>query len=60
MKWWYLTCESTLEYAVVYAYNKREAFKKLMDNRSIHENEYNKWKVEELRSEKYDGILYFS
>ena len=59
MKWWYLMCGLTQEYAVVYAYNRKEAFKKLQSKREIGEKDYSKWKVEELKPDSYDGVLYF-
>lgn len=59
MKWWYLMCGLTQEYAVVYADNKKEAFKKLQSKREIEEKDYSKWEVEELTSNSYDGVLYF-
>ena len=45
--------------AVVYAYNRKEAFKKLQSKIEIEEKDYSKWKVEELKSDSYDGVLYF-
>lgn len=59
MKWWYLMCGLTQEYAVVYAYNKKEAFKKLCSKREIETKDYKYWEVEELTPNSYDGVLYF-
>ena len=59
MKWWYLMCGLTQEYAVVYAYNSKEAFKKLQSKRETEEKDYSKWDVEELKPDSYDGVLYF-
>lgn len=59
MRWWYLMCGFTQEYAVVYAYNKKEAFKKLQSTREIEETNYSMWEVEELTPNSYDGVLYF-
>ena len=52
-------CGLTQEYAVVYAYNRKEAFKKLQSKREIEEKDYSKWEVEELKPDCYDGALYF-
>lgn len=41
------------------AYNRKEAFKKLQSKIEIEEKDYSKWKVEELKSDSYDGVLYF-
>ena len=59
MKWWYLICGTSHEYAVVYAYNKKEAFKKLCSEREIDEKDYELWTVEELTPNSYNGVLYF-
>lgn len=59
MKLWYLTNETSQEYAVVFAYNKMEAFKKLKSHRQIDEEDYKFWRVEEFTEEIYDGVLYF-
>lgn len=59
MRWWYLMCRLTQEYAIVYAYNKKEAFKKLQSKRKIEETDYSMWEVEELTPNSYDGVLYF-
>jgi hypothetical protein len=59
MRWWYLMCGLTQEYAVVYAYNKKEAFKKLQSKREIETKDYKYWTVEELTPNSYDGVLYF-
>jgi len=59
MKWWYLMCGLTQEYAIVYAYNKKEAFKKLCSEREIETKNYEYWTVEELTPNSYDGVLYF-
>lgn len=60
MTLWYLECAKTMEYAVVFAHNKMEAFKKLKAHRQIDEEDYKFWKVEEFTKDKYDAILYFS
>ena len=60
MTLWYLRCSITLEYAVVYAYNEKEAFKKLNEKRNLQETDYKNWTVEEFNPYKYDGVLYFS
>lgn len=60
MKLWYLECTVSMEYAVVFAYNKAEAFKKLKAHRKIDEEEYKFWMVKEFTPNEYDGILYFS
>ena len=52
-------CGLTQEYAVVYAYNRKEAFKKLQSKRRIEEKDYSKWKVERFKPDSYDGVLYF-
>lgn len=59
MKWWYLLCGYTQEYALVYARNEKEAFEKLMSKREIDTRDYNQWEFEELKSDSYDGVLYF-
>ena len=59
MKLWYLTCAISQEYAVVFAYNKKEAFKKLKEHRKIDSEQYYLWNVEEFTQDKYDGVLYF-
>ena len=59
MRWWYLMCGLTQEYAIVYAYNKKEAFKKLQSKRKIEETDYSMWEVEESTPNSYDGVLYF-
>ena len=60
MKWWYLQCGMSHEYAVVFARSKIEAFEKLRKKRNINDSNIRHWIIEELRSDKYDGILYFS
>ena len=60
MKLWYLKCAKSMEYAVVFAYNKKEAFKKLKMYRKIDSKEYELWIVEEFTQDKYDGILLFN
>ena len=59
MKLWYLMCGLTQEYAVVFAKNKKEAFKKLANNREIETKDINYWEIEELTEESYNGVLYF-
>ena len=59
MKWWYLLCGYTQEYALVYARNEKEAFEKLMSKRKIDTRDYNQWEFEELNPDSYDGVLYF-
>lgn len=60
MKWWYLTCKCTLEYAIVYACSKKAAFRKLASKREISAEDYSQWTIEELNPDNYDGIIYFS
>lgn len=59
MKWWYLQCGISQEYAIVWAYNKKEAFNKLCSERNIDEKDYKYWTVEELTPNSYNGVLYF-
>ena len=59
MKWWYLLCGLTQEYAVVYARNEREAFEKLKSKREIETKDCEHWMFEELTPDSYDGVLYF-
>lgn len=59
MKLWYLMCGYTQEYAVVFAENPREAFKKLKSKRVIETKDFSKWEAEELTENSYDGVLYF-
>ena len=59
MKWWYLLCGYTQEYALVYARNEKEAFEKLMSKGKIDTRDYNQWEFEELKPDSYDGVLYF-
>lgn len=59
MKWWYLLCGYTQEYALVYARNEKEAFEKLMSKRKIDTRDYNQWEFEELKPDSYDGRFIF-
>lgn len=52
-------CGYTQEYAVVFAANKKDAFKKLKSKRKIEMEDYKMWEVEELPPDSYDGVLYF-
>ena len=57
MKWWYLLCGYTQEYALVYARNEKEAFEKLMSKRKIDTRDYNQWEFEELKPDSYDAPM---
>ena len=59
MKIWYLMCALSQEYAVVFAHNEKEAFKKLKSQREIAATDIDYWEIEELTEESYNGILYF-
>lgn len=59
MKLWYLMCAYTQEYAVVFAHNEQEAFKKLTTKRTIETTDIGMWEFEELTENSYDGVLYF-
>ncbi len=59
MKWWYLMCGYTQEYAVVFAGSKEAAFEKLKNKREIETKNYEMWDIKELTSDSYDGVLYF-
>ena len=59
MKIWYLMCEITQEYAVVFAHSKEESFEKLKSQREIETTDIDCWEIEELTEESYNGILYF-
>ena len=59
MKLWYLMCGLTQEYAIVFANNEKEAFKKLKSQREIETTNIGCWEIEELTEESYDGVLYF-
>lgn len=59
MKWWYLMCGITQEYAVVFARSEKEAFEKLKSQRKIEATDIDYWKIEELTGESYNGVLYF-
>ena len=59
MKWWYLTCSISHEYAVVFAKTKLQAFEKIKTKRKLQTTNIRLWTIEELRSDSYDGVLYF-
>lgn len=59
-KIWYITHASALEYAVVFADSKEEAFEKLKDRRKESYFDAQEWNVEEFTEDKYSGVLYFS
>ena len=60
MKLWYLECDASMEFAIVFANSKEEAFEKLKTYRQIDSKEYELWIVEEFTQDKYDGILLFA
>ena len=60
MKTWYLFNVYTLEYAIVYADSKYNAFHKLMANRELFDIDILDWEIEEFTEDTYDGILYFN
>ena len=59
MRIWYLMCGLTQEYAVAFANNEEEAFKKLKAQRKIETTDIDYWEIEELTEESYNGALYF-
>ena len=59
-KIWYFTHNSSLEYAVVLADSKEEAFEKLKSRRKESYFDAQEWNVEEFTEDKYSGVLYFS
>ena len=59
-KIWYFTHAPSLEYAVVFADSKEEAFEKLKDRRKESYFDTQEWNVEEFTEDKYSGVLYFS
>lgn len=59
-KIWYFTHNSSLEYAVVFADSKEEAFEKLKSRRKDSYFDTQEWNVEEFTEDKYSGVLYFS
>lgn len=59
-KIWYFTHNSSLEYAVVLADSKEEAFEKLKSRRKESYFDTQEWNVEEFTEDKYSGVLYFS
>lgn len=60
MKWWYLCCGESQEYAIVFARSKVEDFEKLQKKRKIDNSNIRHWTIEELKSDSYGGVLYFS
>lgn len=52
-------CAYTQEYAVVFAHNEQEAFKKLTAKRTVETTDIGMWEFEELTENSYDGVLYF-
>lgn len=60
MKLWYLYCEYTREYAVVYAKDEDDAYFRLFTNKDVDSTYIKDWKIEEFNQNKYDGILYFN
>lgn len=59
MKLYYLYCNYTREYAVVYAKDEYDAFIKLKNNRNIDAQYLSDWTIEIFNENSYGGILYF-